>query len=79
MITGLSAADGEQPTPSSEAVRPQRTTAGPAIPGLSEAAAPRTARDQAEAAAWSASTRSVRSQVKSGSSRPKWPYAAVRA
>lgn len=26
-----------------------------------------------------ASTRSVRSQVKSGSSRPKWPYAAVCA
>ncbi|GAA2765993.1 hypothetical protein GCM10010103_50340 [Streptomyces paradoxus] len=29
------------------------------------------------AALRSASTRSVRSQVKSGSSRPKWPYAAV--
>ena len=31
------------------------------------------------AALRSASTRSVRSQVKSGSSRPKWPYAAVWA
>ena len=34
---------------------------------------------QAPAAALRASTRSVRSQVKSGSSRPKWPYAAVCA
>ena len=33
----------------------------------------------APAAARRASTRSVRSQVKSGSSRPKWPYAAVCA
>lgn len=32
---------------------------------------------QTPAAAFRASTRSVRSQVKSGSSRPKWPYAAV--
>ena len=30
-------------------------------------------------AAFSASARSVRSQVNSGSSRPKWPYAAVLA
>lgn len=34
---------------------------------------------QMPAAARRASTRSVRSQVKSGSSRPKWPYAAVWA
>ncbi len=33
--------------------------------------------DQAWTAFCSSSTRSVRSQVKSGSSRPKWPYAAV--
>jgi len=36
-------------------------------------------RRQAPAAFFRASTRSVRSQVKSGSSRPKWPYAAVWA
>ena len=39
----------------------------------------RRAAAQAPAAARTASTRSVRSQVKSGSSRPKWPYAAVWA
>ena len=35
--------------------------------------------DQMPAAAISASARSVRSHVNSGSSRPKWPYAAVLA
>ena len=37
------------------------------------------ARPQSPAAARRSSTRSVRSHVKSGSSRPKWPYTAVWA
>ncbi|MGX1245960.1 hypothetical protein RKD46_007064 [Streptomyces pseudovenezuelae] len=37
-----------------------------------------TGRTYRPAAFFSASTRSVFSQVNSGSSRPKWPYAAVR-
>ena len=49
-------------------------TRNPASPGKQQGP-----EAQTPAAFLSASTRSVRSQVKSGSSRPKWPYAAVCA
>ncbi|GHG09335.1 hypothetical protein GCM10018777_22200 [Streptomyces albogriseolus] len=59
---------------------PQRTEARcPPERERHRASAGNSPRRYSPAAFFSASTRSVRSQVKSGSSRPKWPYAAVWA
>ena len=59
--------------------RPARGDPGGAVVVLSSWGAAGVRDAQAPTAAFRASARSVRSQVNSGSSRPKWPYAEVLA
>ena len=70
--TATSARSARRPPPASSSARPP--SAGAVYAGCFAAAGAR-----GRAAAASASALSVRSQVKSWSSRPKWPYAAVLA
>lgn len=75
---GFSAATTAGSGPATRGGAPARTPR-PGLPERRPGLGVVPVRTYSPAALRSASTRSVRSHVKSGSSRPKWPYAAVWA